>query len=151
VEDARAPFSWASRRPYQISDAAPPISSSWLDGRTLALAARVRRPKLLDCGIGIGPCGCVGLSAAVSARTNVKIDGFMKAWARRAAASAAEPASVEKGLFLGSTCATERAVPVREAPEPADDVRVDFSMPQTMGIGAAAKEGDTAFLIGEVL
>ena len=66
-------------------------------------------------------------------------------------ASAAEPATIEKGLFLGGGRAAECAVPVRETPETADDIRVDFGMPQTVGISAAAKEGDTAFLIGEVL
>jgi len=40
---------------------------------------------------------------------------------------------------------------MREAPEPVDDIRVGFGVPETLGIGAAAKEGDTAFLIGEVL
>ena len=54
-------------------------------------------------------------------------------------------------MLLGSGRATERAVPMREAPEPVDDIRVGFGVPETLGIGAAAKEGDTAFLIGEVL
>jgi Acyclic terpene utilisation family protein AtuA len=90
--------------------------------------------------------------ASVSTQTNAKTDGFIifENWAT-SVASTAEPASVEKGLFLGGSRATERAVPVREARKPADDIRVDFSMPQTVGIGAAAKKGDTAFLINEVL
>jgi hypothetical protein len=54
-------------------------------------------------------------------------------------------------LFLGGGGATESAVPVWKASEPVDDIRVDLSVPQAVGIGGAAKEGDTTFLIGEVL
>jgi len=40
---------------------------------------------------------------------------------------------------------------MREAAESTDNIRMDFGMAETLGIGTVAKESDATFLVGEVL
>src|SRR5215467_8548545 len=61
-------------------------------------------------------------------------------------ASAAETAVVEKLLFLRRRDAAENRVAVRETAEAADNIGVDFSPFQAVGIAGCLVESDTAFL-----
>src|SRR3954447_1501814 len=65
--------------------------------------------------------------------------------------SAGKPSGVEEGLFFGRHFASQNAVTMRKASEPADDVGVPLGISDVLVVGGGAEQLDAAQLIGQML
>src|SRR3954451_21445763 len=64
--------------------------------------------------------------------------------------SAAASTAVEECLFLGFCLSSQRCIAMREAAETADDVDMQLTPADLLGVADTAKQCEPAFLVGQI-